>query len=58
MSDYFGDSHSGSPARNDEPDGEFDIDLGSCICLYGQNSIKEELKSINLFLDRHSYLFR
>lgn len=62
MRDYFADSHSGSPARNDEPDGESDIDLGSYICLHGQNRfgqcIKEELKSINLFLDRHSYLFR
>lgn len=62
MSAYFADNHSGSPARNDEPGGESDIDLGSCICLHGQNRfgqyIKGELKSINLFLDRHSYVFR
>lgn len=44
MSDYFADSHSGLPARNDEPGGESDIDLGSCICLHGKNRFGQCIK--------------
>lgn len=61
MSDYFADSYSVSLARNDIPCGESDIGLGSFICLHSHNRlgqcIKQELKRINLFLNRHSYVF-
>lgn len=61
MSDYFADSHSRSPAKNDEHCGESDIGWDSFICLHSRNSlgqcIKQELKRINLFLTRHSCVF-